>query len=1520
MKQFKLFFLLFVLMSMMSNKALAHDAEIDGIYYNFSGDEATVTFKGYDSYSYSDEYSGDIVIPETVNYNSSTYTVTTIGREAFYGCTGLTSIEIPSSVKYIGISAFSGCSGLTSIEIPNGVTSIDGRAFYECSSLTSIEISSSVTSIANGAFGGCVNLTSITIENGNTKYDSRNNCNAIIETSGNTLIAGCKNTIIPNSVTSIGHGAFYSCSGLTSIVIPSSVTSIGDEAFYSCSGLTSIEISSSLTSIGQKTFHGCSCLISVVIPKSVTSIGNNAFKNCSGLTSIEIPSSVTSIGYATFRGCSSLTSVVIPNGVTSIGSYTFAECSSLTSIEIPSSVTSIGSSAFWNCSGLTSIMIPSDVTSIGDDAFQCSGLTSVVIPSGVTTIGPYTFEGCSDLTSIEILGSVTSIGDFAFSGCTGLTSIEIPSSVTSIGNYAFDDCSGLTSIEIPSSVTTINIGAFWGCSGLTSVKVESETPISIYDDVFSNCTNATLYVPTGSKVAYEAADYWKEFKEIVEYVVEDVYYLKNVETGKYLGKGNAWGTQAVLENEGLPVRLERMSDGSYTLTFTEGSRFKNKLFRDSEITVFVDYNNQSDGCPYWTITKAETDGNYYIQSLVDHPVYGQSAMPGTYLGNNPAKVSCDEFSNPLGRYNDVDGVVTKTEGMNITWQLVPAAARCTRLQMSQILALIDLAKTIGLSTTEAEAIAANADKEQVTATISSLKSSIMQTLSDGVNESLFPLDLSALIVNPAFVAGNADGWEGSTPAFQIFNCAEFFQTTFDVHQTLTGLPNGKYHLKVKGFHRPGSNQNVYTAYKQGNRATSAVLYANGKSTKLAHHSSGARNTSDFGALGTDEVSVVYNSQTRYVPNSMYGGRRWFEAPENYYVNELPVSVKDGTLTFGVRLNQYVTQDWVLFDDFQLEYLGEEEIAENVYYLKNVETGKYLGKGNKYGTHAVLDNEGLPVRLERMLDGSYTLTFTEGSRYQKKLFRGSEGTVFVDYDNQSDCCPYWTITKAETNGTYYIQSHVDDPVYGQTAMPGTYLGNNSEKAALDEYSHSLGKYNDVDGDVTNAEGMNITWQPVLASERCTRLQMSQILALIDLAKTLGLSTTEAEAIAANADKEQVTATISSLKSSIMQKLSNGVSANLYPIDLSALIVNPSFAADNANGWEGSTPAFQLYNNAEFYEKTFDVHQTLTGLPNGEYLLKVKGFHRPGDNQPVYTAYKNGNTATTAELYANGKSTKLAHHSSGARDDGELGRDAISVVYDTQTQYVPNSMIDCRRWFDASENYYVNELPVSVNDGTLTFGVRLDESVSHGWVLFDDFQLEYLGVGITMGSSGIATYSSNVNLDFTNVEGLKAYIACGFSPSTGDLTMTRVYKIPAGEGLLLKGEPGNYDIPSAPVDYVYANLLVGVPTATTVDPTDGEYTNFILSKDELNVIGFYPLSKSGTIASGKAYLHIPSAAFATARKVNMVFEDEEEEDVTGIKDLNEKGAMSNEKFFDLQGRRVVKPTRGLYIKGGKKIMVK
>ena len=349
----------------------AYDFQSGDLYYNITS-ETTVEVT-YQYKTSSNNYAGltTATIPETVTYNATTYSVTSIGYSAFQNCSSLASIAIPEGVTSIGSYAFGSCSSLTSITIPNSVTSIGNSAFSYCTSLTSVTIPNSVTSIGSYAFRNCYSLTSVTI---------------------------------PNSVTSIGSYAFYECSSLTSITIPNSVTSIGGSAFaetpwynnlsdgviylgkvlYKYKGTmpanTSITIEDGPVSISPHAFSYCSSLTSVTIGNSVTSIGDGAFVGCSSLTSITIPNSITRIGDAAFYSCSALTSVTIPNSVTSIGEWTFYGCSSLTSITIPNSVTSIGMRAFDGCRSIKTVICEAiEIPEFGNDVFDNMPLSEATL-------------------------------------------------------------------------------------------------------------------------------------------------------------------------------------------------------------------------------------------------------------------------------------------------------------------------------------------------------------------------------------------------------------------------------------------------------------------------------------------------------------------------------------------------------------------------------------------------------------------------------------------------------------------------------------------------------------------------------------------------------------------------------------------------------------------------------------------------------------------------------------------------------------------------------------------------------------------------------------------------------------------------------------------------------------------------------------------------------------------------------------------------------------------------------------
>ena len=452
-----------------------------------------------------------------------------LGNYAFFGCSGLTSLTIPSGVTSIGGAAFRGCSGLPSLTIPSGVTSIGKSAFLGCSGLTSLTIPSSVTSISDRAFYGCSGLTSIYA------------CLEKIPTLGSNVFTGCD---AKNCILYVPTGTYDDYLVSDFGYFENIVDVINKD------GLLTTQVTIKLDEAGT-------------LPYKISANEKNL------ITNLKIVGKINGTDLKFIREMAGRDF----NGEKTDGKLSILDLSEAKIVaggdayvrygdNYYTSNDKLGDWAFYGCSGLTSLTIPSGVTSIGDKAFRgCSRLTSLTIPSGVTSIGDWAFSGCSGLTSLTLPSSVTSIGNYAFYGCSGLTSLTLPSGVTSIGNYAFYGCRGLTSMTIPSGVTVIGEGAFRGCSGLTSIYVYPENLPELESGIFSGCNaqNCTVYVPKGTYDDYKASEFGY-FEKIVEFDATGIDKVTTSTDVKEVSRYSVNGQRLSAPAKGL--NIVKYSDGS----------------------------------------------------------------------------------------------------------------------------------------------------------------------------------------------------------------------------------------------------------------------------------------------------------------------------------------------------------------------------------------------------------------------------------------------------------------------------------------------------------------------------------------------------------------------------------------------------------------------------------------------------------------------------------------------------------------------------------------------------------------------------------------------------------------------------------------------------------------------------------------------------------------------------------------------------------------------------------------------
>ena len=551
--------------------ANAYDFYVDGIYYNIlSTTDLTVEV------TYGDKnYSGNIIIPSTFNYNSKTLTVTKIGENAFLNCDSVTNVKIPNSVTTIEYESFSRCTSLSSIIIPNSVTNINCYAFYRCDSLKHIHIENSDSTMyitsknyyTSSLFNNCPLETlylgrNIDYSNAKSAYSPFYNQNKL------TSIT------ISNNVTSIESGMFSGCSNLKSINIPNSITTIDDNAFDNCTKLKKLHIEDGETTLSLSRSRYVSS------GNGNQGHHNGLFYDCPLDTlylgrNIQYEVGISNIGdeiRAPFSYNKTLKSVTIGNNVTSIGHEAFYECTKLTNVEISNSVTNIGSYAFYNCDSLTNISIPNSVSSIGEKTFySCDKITSITIPNSVTRINDGAFNYCTSVKEIHFengekylhIGTRYGTSYGAFIGCTSVKGIYLGRNVgasSDIFRYIFGEFESLT---IGNNVTEIGPGTLGNVTKLNKIYLMSSNPPYVDDSnkfTESQYANLPIYVPKGSLNVYQTAETWKNFWNIQEYYLDKYFYINYIVDGEIYAIDSVKHGDTIIARE-IPLKENRSFSG-----------------------------------------------------------------------------------------------------------------------------------------------------------------------------------------------------------------------------------------------------------------------------------------------------------------------------------------------------------------------------------------------------------------------------------------------------------------------------------------------------------------------------------------------------------------------------------------------------------------------------------------------------------------------------------------------------------------------------------------------------------------------------------------------------------------------------------------------------------------------------------------------------------------------------------------------------------------------------------------------
>jgi len=1431
---------------------------------------------------------------QSVDLSNAT-SLTSIGVSAFYGCSNLASIDLSQSqLTTISDNTFFGCSKMTSITMPSTVTRI-GAAAFRGSAITSVSIPASVLTIGNEAFNFINALVSVRIEDGDTPLTLENNYYGAFQ-NGEAGGEQCTKTIYlgRNIVSSVENRSCTEFNTVEELTIGPKVTALGDNAFNGCTGLQSVDLSNatSLTSIGVSAFYGCSNLASIDLSQlKLTTIGAGAFYGCSKLTTLDLGTTLTAIPENMLFGCSALTGITIPASVQSVGAHAFYDCDGLTSITIEDSETALE----WNGTdyhplnevhanytlylgrnlttadnwcffpGATSVVIGDQVTSVNPHLFEgATKLANVTMGSGVTTIGASAFQNTGTdesvtAQSIALGANVITIGDYAFSGCNKLTTLALGRKLTAIPENMLFSCSALTGITIPASVQSVGAHAFYDCDGLTSITIEdSETALE---------WNGTDYHPLNEVHANYT-----------------LYLGRNLTT-----EGNQCffpGATSVMIGDRVTAVNPYLFDGANKLA---------SVTMGSGVTTIGDYAFQNTG----------TDESVTAQSIA--------------LGANVITIGDYAFSG-------CNKLTTLALGRKLTAIPENMLFSCSALTSITIPASV-------------QSVGAHAfyDCDGLTAITIEDGETALQWLGTDYHP------LNEVNSNYTLYLGRDLTTEGNQCFFPGATSVEF-------GPQVTAIPNNLFSgaelssVKVPWLTPIAINENVFAS----GAYSSATLFVPA-GTKEAYAAASIwenfTNIDHWSTLVTLTAST-HGSIVTAEATASNGTEQYRQPKEDAVVYTL--TADEGYELTALTDNEEAVSPLPALSEQQTRTNaeGEEFVTLNATFSAISYTLNYELAGGSVATAnpANYTIESAAITLNNPTKNGYTFS---GWKLNGEGDAMMEVTIAAGSTGNKSYTATWTPIEyqialtldggsAENPATYTIESEaitLNNPTKTGHTFKGWKL--NGEGDALMEVTIAHGSTGDKAYTATwqiNQYTISFNSNGGTEVDAIKQDYASEVTAPDDPTRTgytfAGWTPAVPETIPA--ENIELTAQWTINQYTITFNSNGGTEVDAIQQNYASEVTapaNPTREGYTFAGWDAEIPATipaqNVTINATWTAIVYTLSYNLDGGDVAEanptnYTIESETFTL---NNPTRDGYDFLGWTGTG-LDAATESVVIATGSTGDRSyTATWGKKSFTVSITgggvTADNYSPMYGDNVVITIEEDEDRTLNTLTVNGEDVTayVVDGQYAIHNVTGNVVVVATFNATKEFITL---AQGVGTFSCAQDLNFTGSE-LKAYIAAGYNKAESQVLLVRVYDVPAGTGLYLKGEADvTYKIPYSTSQAYYMNMLKANLTASSIAKTSGDMSNFLLNKVD-GEYGFFAPSETATLGAQKAYLQVPTSFMSgseEARGISIAFEDDETTNISNF----ELFTNSNEHLYNLKGQRVEKAGRGVYIKNGKKILIK